>query len=155
MKTVIAVGMGVLLALLLAILVVVGILAPVLSAVFGLEADRSRAIPVILPLLLFVTAFSFYFGGMAAAYKAPGRRLLHGIAVAPVAFVLSAGLNLVSGKGLLPGLDSGWSVGLAVAFLLVAVGSSYVGGRRGEALFAHNRLISLRRRRQRAGQQGR
>ena len=151
MKTVIAVGMGVLLALLLALLVVGGILAPVLSAVFGLEAERSRAIPVILPLLLFVTAFSFYFGGMAAAYKAPGRHLLHGIAVAPVAFLLSAGLNLVSGKGLLPGLDSGWSVGLAIVFLVVAFATSYVGGRRGEALYAHNRLVvARRRRRQRA-----
>ena len=146
MKTVVAVGIGVLLALLLALLVVGGILAPVLSAFFGLEAERSRAIPVVLPLLLFVTAFSFYFGGMAAAYKAPGRHLLHGIAVAPVAFVLSAGLNLLTGKGLLPGLDSGWSVGLAIAFLLVAFATSYVGGRRGEALYAHNRLVARRRR---------
>ncbi len=68
-----------LLALLLALLVVGGILAPVLSAVFGLEVDRSLAIPVILPLLLFVAAFSFYFGGMVAAYKAPGQHRLHGL----------------------------------------------------------------------------
>ena len=135
-----------LLALLLALLVVGGILAPVLSAVFGLEAERSRAIPLILPLLLFVTAFSFYFGGMAAAYKAPDRHLLHGVLVAPVAFALSAGLNLLTGKGLLPGLDSGWSVGLAGLFLAIAVATSYVGGRRGEALYAHNQLVLRRRR---------
>ena len=45
-------------ALLLALLVVGGILAPVLSAVLGLEVERSLAVPVILPLLLFVAAFS-------------------------------------------------------------------------------------------------
>ncbi|MGH3147820.1 MAG: hypothetical protein ACRDTR_18665 [Rubrobacter sp.] len=146
MRSVIAVGLGVLLALLLALLVVGGILAPVLSAVFGLEADRSLAIPVILPLLLFVAAFSFYFGGMVAAYRAPGRRRLHGLLVAPAAFVLSAGLNLVTGKGLLPGLDGVRGVVLAAFFLLISVAASYVGSRRGEALHHHNKLVLRRRR---------
>lgn len=147
MKSVIAVGAGVLLALLLALLVVGGIFAPVLSAVFGLEADRSRAIPVILPLLLFVAAFSFYFGGMIAAYKAPRRHRLHGLLVVPAAFVLSAGLNLATGRGLLPGLQGGWGFVLVAVFLLVSVAASYVGSRRGETLFQNNRL-ALRRRRQ-------
>jgi hypothetical protein len=145
MKSTIAVGMGVLLSLLLALLVVGGILAPVLSAVFGLEAERSLAVPIILPLLLFVAAFSFYFGGMIAAYKAPDRRHLHGILVVPAAFVLSAILNVVTGKGLLPGLDDGRSFLLAGLFLLVAVAASYVGARRGGTLYAHNRLVLRRR----------
>lgn len=146
MRSVIAVGVGVLLALLLALLVVGGILAPVLSAVFGLEVERALALPVILPLLLFVAAFSFYFGGMVAAYKAPARRRLHGTLVTPAAVALSAVLNLVTGNGLLPGLDSVRAVALAAVFSLVSVAASYVGGRRGEALYHHNRL-ALRRRR--------
>lgn len=149
MRSVIAVGIGVLLTLLLALLVVGGVLAPLLSAVFGLEVDRSLAVPIILPLLLFVAAFSFYFGGMVAAYKAPGRRRLHGALVAPVAFVLSAGLNLVTGKGLLPGLADAQGLVLAFFFLLVSVAASYVGGRRGEGLYAHNQLAVRRRRKRR------
>ena len=138
--------MGVLLSLLLALLVVGGILAPVFSAIFGLEAERSLAIPIILPLLLFVAAFSFYFGGMIAAYKAPGRHHLHGILVVPAAFVISAMLNLATGKGLLPGLEDGRSFLLAGFFALVAVGASYVGARRGGALYARNQSILRRRR---------
>lgn len=134
------------LALLLALLVVGGILAPVLSAVFGLEVDRSRAIPVILPLLLFVAAFSFYFGGMIAAYRAPSRRRLHGVLVVPAAFVLSAGLNLATGEGLFPGLDGARGVVLAGVFLLVSVVASYVGGRRGEGLYAQTQKVARRRR---------
>jgi len=146
MRSLIAVGVGMLLALLLALLVVGGILAPVLSAVFGLEVDRSRAIPVILPLLLFVAAFSFYFGGMIAAYRAPSRRRLHGVLVVPAAFVLSAGLNLATGEGLFPGLDGARGVVLAGVFLLVSVVASYVGGRRGEGLYAQTQKVARRRR---------
>ena len=135
-----------LLALLLALLVVGGILAPVLSAVFGLEVDRSLAVPVILPLLLFVAAFSFYFGGMIAAYKAPTLRRLHGVLVVPAAFVLSAGLNVATGEGLLPGLDGARGVVLAGVFLLVSVVASYVGGCRGEGLYSQTQKAVRRRR---------
>jgi hypothetical protein len=145
MRSIVAVGVGVLLALLLALLVVGGILAPVLSAVFGLEVDRSQAVPVILPLLLFVAAFSFYFGGMISAYKAPARRRLHGVLVVPAAFVLSAVLNLVTGEGLLPGLDGVRGVVLAGVFLLVSVAASYVGSRRGETLYAQTQKVPRRR----------
>ena len=134
-----------LLALLLALLVVGGILAPTLSAVFGLEVDRSRAVPVILPLLLFVAAFSFYFGGMISAYKAPARRRLHGVLVVPAAFVLSALLNLVTGEGLLPGLDGVRGGVLACFFLLVSVAASYVGSLRGETLYAQIQKVPRRR----------
>ena len=133
------------LALLLALLVVGGILAPTLSAVFGLEVDRSRAVPVILPLLLFVAAFSFYFGGMISAYKAPNRRRLHGVLVVPAAFVLSAILNLITGEGPLPGLNGARGVVLACLFLLVSVAASYVGSRRGETLYAQVQKVPRRR----------
>ncbi len=135
------------LALVLALLVVGGILAPALSAVFGLEVDRSRAVPVILPLLLFVAAFSFYFGGMIAAYKAPARRRMHAVLVVPAALVLSAGLNLASGEGPLPGLDGARGVVLTVLFLLVSVAASLVGGHRGEALYVQTRKVAARRHR--------
>jgi hypothetical protein len=144
MRSIVAVGVGMLLALLLALLVVGGILAPVLSAVFGLEVDRSRAIPVVLPLLLFVAAFSFYFGGMISAYKAPGRRRLHGVLVVPAAFILSAGLNLATGEGLFPGLDGARGVLLAAAFLLASAVASYVGGCRREVLYAKTRAAIRR-----------
>jgi hypothetical protein len=141
MRSIVAVGVGMLLALLLALLVVGGILAPVLSAVLGLEVERSLAVPVILPLLLFVAAFSFYFGGMIAAYKAPTRRRLHGVLVVPAAVVLSAGLNLATGEGLLPGLDGTRSVVLAGVFLLISAVASYVGGLRGEGLYAQTQKV--------------
>lgn len=145
MRSIVAVGVGMLLALLLALLVVGGILAPTLSAVFGLEVDKSRAVPVILPLLLFVAAFSFYFGGMISAYKAPARRRLHGVLVVPAAFVLSALLNLVTGEGLLPGLDGVRGVVLACFFLLVSVAASYIGSLRGETLHAQTQKVPRRR----------
>jgi len=146
MRSLVAVGVGMLLALLLALLVVGGILAPVLSAVFGLEVDRSSAVPVILPLLLFVAAFSFYFGGMISAYKAPARRRLHAVLVVPTAFVLSAVLNLATGEGLLPGLDDARGGVLASGFLLVSVAASFVGGRRGEELYVQTQKAARRRR---------
>ncbi len=135
-----------LLALLIALLVVLGILAPVLSAVLGLEVDKSRAVPIILPLLLFVAAFSFYFGGMIAAFKAPTRRRLHAVLVVPTAFVLSAGLNLATGEGLLPGLEDARGGALAAGFLLVSAAASFVGGRRGEGLYVQTQKIASRRR---------
>ncbi|MDP9412460.1 MAG: hypothetical protein M3P70_18590 [Actinomycetota bacterium] len=147
MRSIFAVGVGMLLALLIALLVVGGILAPVLSAVFGLEVDKARAVPVILPLLLFVAAFSFYFGGMIAAFKAPARRRLHGVLVVPAALVLSAGLNLGSGEGPLPGLDDARGVVLTVLFLLVSVAASFVGGHRGDALYVQTQMAASRRRR--------
>jgi hypothetical protein len=122
MRSIMAVGIGVLLALVLGLLVVQGIFAPLF------------------------TRFSFYFGGMAASYKAPSMHRLHGILVVPAAFVLSTGLNLLTGKGFLPGVDGAGAVLLAVVFLVVSAAASYVGGHRGEALYAHNQKVARRRR---------
>src|SRR5215218_639468 len=140
MRSIMAVGIGLLLALVLGLLVVQGIFAPVLTRLFGLE----RAGPATLPLV-FAAAFSFYFGGMAASYKAPSRHRLHGVLVVPVAFVLSSVLNMVLGKGFLPGVDGAWAVGLVAIFLVVSCAASYVGALRGEALYAHNQKIARRR----------
>src|ERR687897_2860647 len=104
MRSVGAVGLGVLIALAIGLLVVFGILAPVFTTVFGLELARSSALPI--TLMVFADAFSFYFGGMAASYRAPARRRLHGTLVAPVAFIISPAVNLVTGEGMFPGLDT-------------------------------------------------
>jgi hypothetical protein len=142
MRSVYAVGLGVFLALLIGLLAVFGILAPVLTRFLGLELVGSTALPT--SLLVFAAAFSFYFGGMAASYRAPARRRLHGTLVAVVAFAISPIINLVTGEGLFPGLDTGRAVLLAAVFLAVSVAASYVGARRGEALYAHNQRLIRR-----------
>ena len=142
MRSVTAVGLGVLIALTIGLLVVFGILAPVFTTFFGLELVGSTALPII--LLVFADAFSFYFGGMAASYRAPARRRLHGVLVAPVAFVLSPAVNLATGKGLFPGLDTAWTAVLVAVFLAVSVAASYVGARRGESLYAYNQKLARR-----------
>jgi len=144
MRSVMAVGIGVLLSLALGLLMVQGIFAPVFTRFFGLERTGPATLPVV--LLVFAAAFSFYFGGMAASYKAPSRHRLHGVLVVPAAFVLSSGLNLLTGKGVLPGVDEAGAVGLAVVFLVVSAAASFVGGHRGEALYAHNQKVARRRR---------
>jgi hypothetical protein len=144
MRSVTAVGLGVLIALAIGLLVVFGILAPVFTRFFGLELAGSTALPI--TLMMFADAFSFYFGGMAASYRAPARRRLHGTLVAPVAFVLSPAINLATGKGVFPGLDTAGAVLLAAVFFAVSVAASYVGARRGETLYAHNQKLARRRR---------
>ena len=144
MRSVTAVGLGVLIALAIGLLVVFGILAPVFTTVFGLELAGSSALPI--TLMVFADAFSFYFGGMAASYRAPARRRLHGTLVAPAAFVLSPAINLATGKGMFPGLETTGAILLAAVFLAVSFGASYVGARRGEALYAYNQKLARRRR---------
>ncbi len=138
-----AVGIGLLLALALGLLVVQGIFAPVFTRIYGLEREGPAALPLV--LLVFAAAFSFYFGGMAASYKAPFKHRLHGVLVVPTAFVLSSALNLALGKGFLPGVDGAWAIGLVVVFIVVSAAASYVGAHRGEALYAHNQSVARRR----------
>jgi hypothetical protein len=144
MKSVMAVGIGVLLALAIGLLVVQGILAPVFTRFFGLE----RSGPAVLPLLLlvFASAFSFYFGGMAASYKAPSRHVLHGMMVVPAAFVLASALNLALGRGFLPGIEGAGAGLLEVLFLVASVAASYVGSKRGAEIYTHNQRIERLRR---------
>jgi hypothetical protein len=143
MRSVSAVGLGVLIALALGLLVVFGILAPVFTRVFGLEVAGPTALPT--ALMVFADAFSFYFGGMAASYRAPTRRRLHGTLVAPTAFVISPAINLISGKGIFPGLETVAAVLLAAGFLVVAFVGAYIGARRGEALYAYHQKFARRR----------
>ena len=143
MRSVTAVGLGVFLALLIGLLAVFGILATVLTRFFGLELVGSTALPT--SLLVFAAAFSFYFGGMAASYRAPARRRLHGTLVAPAAFVVSPAINFATGQGMFPGMGSAVTVALAAAFLGVSVVAAYVGSRRGEALYAYNQRMARRR----------
>ncbi len=142
MKSVSAVGLGVFVALLIGLLAVFGILAPVFTRFLGLELVGSTALPT--SLLVFAAAFAFYFGGMAASYRAPARRRLHGTLVAVVAFVISPTINLATGKGMFPGLDTTRAVLLAAVFLAVSIAASYVGALRGETLYAHNQNLIRR-----------
>ena len=128
-----------LIALTIGLLVVFGILAPVFTTFFGLELVGSTALPII--LLVFADAFSFYFGGMAASYRAPARRRLHGTLVAPVAFAISPAINLASGEGMFPGLNTRGAVLLVAVFLAVSFAAAYVGARRGAALYAYNQKL--------------
>src|SRR5919199_3930961 len=139
MKSVTAVGLGVLIALAIGLLVVFGILEPVFTRFLGFKMFGSTTIPTL--LLLFADAFSFYFGGMAASYRAPARRRLHGTLVAPVAFSIWPAINLASGGGMFPGLNTRGAVLLAAVFLIVSFAAAYVGARRGEALHAYNRKL--------------
>ena len=120
-----------------------GIFAPVFTRFFGMEIATSTAVPT--AMLVFAAAFSFFFGGMAASYRAPARRRLHGTLVAPAAFVVSPAVNLATGQGMFPGMGSAVTVALAAAFLAVSVIAAYVGSRRGEALYAYNRRMARRR----------
>jgi hypothetical protein len=145
MKSVTAVGIGVLLALAIGLLVVQGILAPVFTRFFGLERSGPAALPLI--LLVFASAFSFYFGGMAASYKAPSRHLLHGILVVPAAFILASVLNLALGRGFLPGIEGAGAGLLEVLFIVASIAASYVGSKRGAEIYAHNQRVERLRRR--------
>ncbi len=119
------------------------VLVPVLSWVFQLQPSTS-AVRTFAPILLFVCGLSFYFGGMAAAFKAPDRHRLHGTLVAPAAFVISPVVNLLVGKTPFPGIDSVGAVLLAAAFLAASVAAAYVGARRGQALQVHNDRVMRR-----------
>ena len=136
-------ALGVLVALAIGLLVTFGIFAPVFTRFFGMEIATSTAVPT--AMLVFAAAFSFYFGGMAASYRAPARRRLHGTLVAPAAFVVSPVINLTTGHGMFPGVGSAVTVALVAPFLAVSVIAAYVGSRRGEALYAYNRRMAQRR----------
>ncbi|MBA2693316.1 MAG: YrzE family protein [Rubrobacter sp.] len=136
-----SVFIGVLIAFVIALLVVFGIFAPVLSVVFGLgELSTSDILPM--TLMVFAAAFSFYFGGMAAGYRATNRRALHGAIVGVAAFAISPILNLATGQGPFPRIDSTGAVLLLVLIFAVSVGAGYIGGRRGAALYEYNQKYS-------------
>ena len=81
---------------------------------------------------------------MASAYKAPSRRQLHGLLVAPTALIVSTATNVAAGRGPFPSYDTLGIFLLAVLFFAVSLTASYVGARRGEALFVHNDRVMRR-----------
>lgn len=140
-----AVALGVLLALGIAVLVVFGIFWPLAMRFLDPALARETFLPSL--FLVLAAGFSFYWGGMISSYRAPGRRKLHGTLVAPATFAISPSVNLLSGKGMFPGIDSSQATLFMLAILLVAVGGAYVGARRGEALYTHNRRFIRQRKR--------
>jgi MFS family permease len=143
MRSVWAVFLGVVLAWLVAALVAVGIVAPVFTGILG-----DRAGSAALPLVVFVAAFAFYFGGMYSAYKAPSHHRVHGVAVGVVSFLVSPALNLLAGGSFAP-LREPVFLGLTGVALVVVLAASYIGALRGESLQAHNARV-LRDRARRA-----
>jgi len=145
-KSVTAVLLGVLVALVIGLLVVFGIVWP-LFEVF-LDPELAGGTAWITVVLVFAASFSFYFGGMAAGYRAPNRRLVHGTLVAPVTFAISPLVNLATRGSAFPGVETPGTLVLILAFLCASVAAAYVGARRGKGLYDYNRS-HLRRQRSR------
>lgn len=154
-----AVLVGILLALGIGVLVMLGIAAPVFTRFFG-QALASTAVPTI--VLIFASAFAFYWGGMFASYRAPSRRRLHGTLVGLISFAVTPVVNLFTslfggGNDPFANLRTPTGVLLSVVLFIAVLGASYVGSRRGETIFAHNaevlRKREIRRRREQARQQ--
>jgi hypothetical protein len=148
MKSVGAVLIGILLALGIGALVIFGIVAPFFTRFFAPQL-ASTALPAV--IVLFAAAFAFYFGGMLASYRAPSRRLLH---VGVASFVISPAVNLaaaavgISGSDPFANLRTPGALLFTGVLFVVVLAASYVGARRGEALYIHNqRYIRARERR--------
>jgi putative membrane protein (TIGR04086 family) len=151
MKSVGAVLLGILLALGIGVLVIFGIAAPVFTRFFGPEL-ASTALPAV--IVLFASAFAFYFGGMLASYKAPSRRRLHGVMVGVASFAISPVVNFaaaavgVRGSDPLANLRTPGALMFTGVLFVAILAASYVGARRGETLYTHNqRIIRARERR--------
>jgi hypothetical protein len=153
MKSVGAVLLGILLALGLGMLEVFGIVAPIFTRFFGLGL-ASTAVPAV--IVVFAAAFAFYFGGMFASYRAPSRRRLHGVMVGVVSFAISPLVNLgafavtANVSDPFANLRTPGALLFTGVLFVVVVAASYVGGRRGEALYAHNQTYIRRQKRRRA-----
>lgn len=153
MKSIGAVLLGILLALGIGLLEIFGIVAPIFDAFFGLQLTAT-AVPAV--IIAGAAAFAFYFGGMLASYKAPSRRRLHGVMVGVTSFAISPLVNLgasaVSAGAADPfvNLRTPEALLFTCVLFVVVLAASYVGGRRGETLYAHNQaFIRRQKRRQR------
>jgi hypothetical protein len=153
MKSIGAVLAGILLALVIGALVIFGIAAPFFTRFFGSDL-ATTALPAV--IVLFAAAFAFYWGGMAAAYKAPSRRRLHGVMVGAASFAISPLVNLASFAASanttdpFANLRSPGALLLTAVLLVVVLAASYVGACRGEALHAHNQAVIHRQRNRKA-----
>ena len=129
--------------MLVGLLLVFGILWPVFEAFFSPQMIRQASWSVV--IFGFACAVAFYFGGMISSYHAPRRNVLHGALVAPVTFLISPLVNLATGKGAFPGVDTALASVLIAIFLVVATAAALAGARRGAALLAHNQNYLKRR----------
>ena len=147
-----AVLWGIFLAVGIGALVVFGIIWPVFEALFGREL-ASTALPV--GIVVFAAAFAFYYGGMIGAYKAPSRRRLHGVMVGVTSFAISPLLNLgasaltANANDPFANLRSPGTMLVTGVLFVVILTTSYMGGRRGESLHAHNEKATRVRERRR------
>lgn len=156
-QSIAAVLWGIFLALGVGALVVFGIAAPVLTRFVGADL-ASTALPAV--LVIFAAGFAFYWGGMIAAYRAPSRRRLHGVLVGVTSFAISPLINLgvsaVTANGNDPFANlrtPGLAFLTGIVFVAVIAGS-YIGSRRGETLYAHNRRAIQARERVERNRQG-
>jgi putative membrane protein (TIGR04086 family) len=153
MKSIGAVLVGILLSLAIGALVIFGIAAPFFTRFFGPDL-ATTALPAV--IVLFAAAFAFYWGGMAAAYKAPSRRRLHGVMVGVASFAISPLVNLASfavsanANDPFANLRTPGALLLTAVLLVVVLAASYVGARRGEALYTHNQAVIHRQRSRKA-----
>ena len=156
-QSIIAVLIGILLSLGIGVLLMLGIVAPVFTRFFG-QTPTSTALPTV--LLVFAAAFSFYFGGMIASYRAPSRRHLHGTLVGLISFAVSPIVNLftsIFGGGNDPFANLRTPTGILLSAVLFSavLGASYLGSRRGETIYAHNAQIIRQRELRRTREQAR
>lgn len=144
MKSVRAVLWGNLLALGIGALVVFGIVWPVFEFFFG-SGIASTSLPVV--VVVCASAFSYFWGGMLASYKAPSHRRLHGVLVGMTAFLISPAVNLISSvtsaraSDPFANLRTPGALMLTAVLLVVVFTASYIGARRGEVLHAHNQTV--------------
>lgn len=137
MKSIFSVGMGILLSLGVGLLTIFGIIWPLFMTFFDANTAWGTALGYV--LMVFAAAFAFYWGGMIAGYKSPSRHRLHGTIVAPAAFVISPITNFLAGNGLFPGLESIGAVGILLGVLVLSSAAAYIGSRKGETIYEHNR----------------
>jgi len=147
MKSVSIVLAGILLALGIGALEVFGIAAPVFTRFLGPEL-LPTALPTV--VMVFAAAFAFYFGGMFASYKAPSHRRLHGVMVGVASFAVSPLLNLAAsivaegGNDPFANLRTPGALLFTGVLFITVLTASYVGARRGEALYAYNQAFIRR-----------
>lgn len=140
MKSIKAVFLGMLLALLIGVLTISGVIGPLFTNLLGEGLSRQMAFPA----SIFTFMFAFYFGGMLASYRAPSYRILHGTMVSIASFAVSVMVNLstaafiATARDPLANFRTPHELLLTVTLLVVSIVASYVGGRRGAALYLYN-----------------
>lgn len=149
MKSLVAILLGLLVALVIGAIVLVGIVAPVFSVFMGME--NAQMTPFTGAVVAVAVGMAFYFGGMLASYRAPGQRRLHGVLVAVISFGVSLMVNLSASaffqteQDPLANVRPDSGLGLTLALFAVSVAAAYFGARRGEKVYTHNLEVVRKR----------